>query len=282
MKNIIPVLDELYGLVEGVSLLDLEKKISGYTYFTEIREELEINQYDNGKIKKLLRVYSDYQGKNILKLLAVLSSMAGEHEKAYYFVNQARVLGDDQLGNNEDTILLYINIVIDRVSSLVQQKKYSDARSLLEDTRRKFRRKSSELTNHLFVLSRIIIPAYEELDKNTNDLYAQVRDEVKGQQMKIIEIVGLFSAILAFIITNIQIATKDLSTVNIFSVMIGMASVLVIFSVTMSYTFGVPTKNQGQVFYKDARFIIGFISLIILILLYLINLHQNSTIQFNF
>jgi hypothetical protein len=63
------------------------------------------------------------------------------------------------------------------------------------------------------------------------------------EQRKIIEVLGLFSAILGFILTNITIAINVLDLKDMLMLMFAMSIVLIIFAVTISYLFSKKDRN---------------------------------------
>ena len=66
----------------------------------------------------------------------------------------------------------------------------------------------------------------------------EMERKINIEQKRLIEVLGLFSAILGFILTNIAIGISNLNLKDMMVLMISMATTLVIFAIAISYLFG--------------------------------------------
>jgi tetratricopeptide (TPR) repeat protein len=92
----------------------------------------------------------------------------------------------------------------------------------------------------------------DSVSKFKGDIEAKIR----GEQKRLIEVLGIFSAVIAFILTNIAIAMANLTVVEVLSLMFGMSLVLIIFAASISILFS-PRRgrhNEYLPFLKDNRF----------------------------
>lgn len=101
-----------------------------------------------------------------------------------------------------------------------------------------------------------------------------IETKMRIEQKKIIEILGVFSAIIAFILTNITIVVSSLNVSQALYFMIGMAIVLLIFVISISFLFGPKYR------YAKAGWFLGspkFLSLVVLfsLLIYLFLISDN-------
>jgi len=83
----------------------------------------------------------------------------------------------------------------------------------------------------------------------------EIENKIRSEQKTLIEVLGVFSAITAFILTNITIALSSLSVTEALLLMLAMSLVLIIFSITISLLFSARSRYQPRNFYlKDLRF----------------------------
>src|SRR3989344_4339162 len=81
-----------------------------------------------------------------------------------------------------------------------------------------------------------------------------IEQKIRGEQKRLIEILGIFSAIIAFILTNITIATANLTARDTLNLMLGMALILIIFMIIVSMLFSSKRRYVGRLdFLKDKR-----------------------------
>ena len=111
---------------------------------------------------------------------------------------------------------------------------------------------------------------YINTSKIIENFQREIENTVQIQQRKIIEILGVFSAIVAFILTNISMALKSLSVKEMLTLMFGMAIILLIFTISISFLFGKRYRyNNRFSFLKNIKFwAIIFLFLVLLFLIY--------------
>lgn len=79
---------------------------------------------------------------------------------------------------------------------------------------------------------------YRALERKVDFFEKDIQNTIKIEQRRLIEILGIFSAIIAFILTNITISVGNLTPRQALFLMIGMAVVLMIFVFSISFLFG--------------------------------------------
>lgn len=98
-----------------------------------------------------------------------------------------------------------------------------------------------------------------------------IENTIQIQQRSVIEILGLFSAIIAFILTNINISVQNLSLKEMLILMFGMSLVLLIFVISTSYLFGKRYRYTTKLsFIRNLKFwsIIALFILLIIMVIY--------------
>lgn len=92
----------------------------------------------------------------------------------------------------------------------------------------------------------------------------RIQRKIRLEQVRIIEILGIFSAIITFILTNVTIALSSLTVVEVVYVMFGMALILMVFVNTISLLFGKKERNRKWVWYITRP---KFLSIVLLMLI---------------
>lgn len=168
--------------------------------------------------------------------------------------------------NPSDTFLsAKFKIDLDYVEYLIENEKYEAAESLIED------RISDEIYNgnfirqNWFVFLKNRIKDYKLLNRKALKKEAELKKmldaEFQAERRKVIELLGLFTAIIAFIFTTVSIAKSfDFSQAINFITCLGL--VLIAFAVTISLVF----HQKTIVFYKDTRL---YVLLVIIVFLYI-------------
>ncbi|MFT4551525.1 MAG: hypothetical protein ACI9S8_000138 [Chlamydiales bacterium] len=87
---------------------------------------------------------------------------------------------------------------------------------------------------------------FETLEKVGEVIY----EKTENERRRLVEVLGVFSAIIAFIILNVQIALS-FTVSEAYWLMLAMGNILLIFSISMSYIF---TKPSEVPFYHRGRF----------------------------
>lgn len=268
MSNFFIELNKELSEGKEISEKDLVSKLEGKDFNSQLRDALEEADLSNQNILKIIRTYFKSHETEILLLLSLLYTKIKNVEKAF----ECALIAYTEEPKSQ-TEIIYINASFEKISEHLRKSDFEKADELIEEIHKKFKDTNSSLTNHFFLLQKII-PAYKMID----DKVSEVNKSIESQQWKAIEIVGLFSSIIAFIITNIQILTNNLKTVQVFSLMIGMACVLLIFLIAISYLFSsaINNKNEKDKLFsmpKDKRFLALALSLLVLLFLSFININ---------
>ncbi len=111
---------------------------------------------------------------------------------------------------------------------------------------------------------------HEIFKKQVGFFEAEVERKISIAQKKLIEVLGIFSAVVAFILTNVSIMTSNLSLRESLILMLGMANVLLIFSISISYLFGRRYRWADEVYFlKQNKFwaIIALITMLIVLVI---------------
>ena len=91
---------------------------------------------------------------------------------------------------------------------------------------------------------------FKKINEKINDLRDIVNTETEKTKIELIQILGVFAAILGFIFININIAIEIAKLNEMLWLMLGMADILLIFVISLSYIFEIDKKN----FYKSGKF----------------------------
>lgn len=102
---------------------------------------------------------------------------------------------------------------------------------------------------------------YEAIDKKVKFFEKEIQNTIKIEQRVLIEILGIFSAIIAFILTNITIFVSSLTPREAMYLMIGLAIVLLIFVMSLSFLFGSRYRSANWKWY------LGHPKLLVIVLL---------------
>lgn len=108
------------------------------------------------------------------------------------------------------------------------------------------------------------------ISKRVEYFSQEIDKKINFEQKKLIEVLGLFSAILGFILTNISIGISNLHLRDMMTLMISMAVTLIIFAITISYLFGRGNRSiKFWEFLKDRKFWAVILLCLILLLIFL-------------
>lgn len=151
------------------------------------------------------------------------------------------------------------------VDYLIELEKYDDAGKFIDE--RIDKKTYEDFTFHnWFMLLRNRINDYKLLDKKAIkkelELKQLLQDEFQSERRKVIELLGLFTAIIAFIFTTVSVAkTFEYEQAINFTTCLGL--VLIDFAITISIIF----HEKNVPIYKDIRL---YVALVITTILYLI------------
>jgi tetratricopeptide (TPR) repeat protein len=98
----------------------------------------------------------------------------------------------------------------------------------------------------------------------------QIENKISVAQKRLIEIIGIFSAIVAFILSNVSIFTNNLGVRESLILMLGMADVLLIFSISVSYLFGRRYRWTSKWYFIEQNKFWAVITLILLLIVLIV------------
>jgi tetratricopeptide (TPR) repeat protein len=97
----------------------------------------------------------------------------------------------------------------------------------------------------------------EKMKTLEQSIIDKARKEVEGERIKIVEIIGVFSAIIAFVLATVSIGKNfDFSEAIYF--LVGLGLILILFTVSLSAMFS-PSKEKS---WKDWKFLVLILGLI--------------------
>lgn len=128
---------------------------------------------------------------------------------------------------------------------LIEKRKIDRAREIIEKMSGLIREEDVHFNNMLVIMNdrlndHIII------DKKIGNINILVANAISKERRRIMEILGIFVAILGFVFTNINIALTNLGVRDILLLMLGMAIVLVDFMVAVSYLYPSTQNNSSH------------------------------------
>jgi len=91
---------------------------------------------------------------------------------------------------------------------------------------------------HRIYMMKDRINDHKAIEKQISFSQREIENTIRIEQRRLIEVLGIFSAVLAFILTNISIALSNLTAKQVLIIMVGMAIILLIFAISISYLFG--------------------------------------------
>lgn len=155
---------------------------------------------------------------------------------------------------------------VNYIENLIENEKYDEAETLVNDRIGSEIYKGNYIRQNWFVFLRNRIKDYKLLELKAAKKDIEIREmldkEFQSERRKVIELLGLFTAIIAFIFTTVSIAkTFDFSQAINFITCLGL--VLIDFCITISIIF----HNKKCPIHKDIRL---YVALIITFFLYLI------------
>lgn len=143
---------------------------------------------------------------------------------------------------------------LDYLSSISNDSKYLEAGTNLKSTFIDYRRR---LNDHLLFENKL-----KSLEENFKH---RINTELDSERKRIIEVLGFFSAIVAFILSTVSIG-KNFSFIEASYFIIGLGIILILFCISMSTLF---TNNKNKLG-NDKKFITMIITLILLLVYILV------------
>ncbi|MDO8497056.1 MAG: hypothetical protein Q7S61_00735 [bacterium] len=180
--------------------------------------------------------------------------------------------------DNHDFIYTYTGKVKTYFEYLIDKNKIDDASDLLQNAKKYYEsilpwQKSFVVRlNNTARLTSLEdrLSDHKTIQKQVINFSGLIDSKINREQRRLIEILGFFSAILAFILTNITIVfAAKFSVKDVLLVMFSMAILLLIFVISISYLFGRNTHNIGSLaFLRDGRFWSIILMLILLFFIF--------------
>jgi hypothetical protein len=247
---------------KGFNKEDILGVITQYNYFHDLQSDFKKLKIDKENIKDIIDIFLGEKNQKTLGFISILYSEIRDFTSASEFAF-ACFCGN----KNGISFELYCNTIIDLFNDNLIRDDYNTAKKELK----KLENFVGENKNFdgFATFNNIVVGLETRLEDNRifHNKVKKAEENMEKQQWKFIEIIGLFSAVIAFIITNIQIASiNNLSEISIIRLMFGMACVLLIFSIAISYLFSVKRNKGFWSFFNDGK----FLALVVLVLLLLI------------
>ncbi|MBP6857616.1 MAG: hypothetical protein KBC11_00245 [Candidatus Pacebacteria bacterium] len=147
--------------------------------------------------------------------------------------------------------------LLDKTFSYLKEKKILDIPRTGRDIQARLASLKDRITDH------------KAIDKQVIYFQKEIENTIRVEQRRLIETLGIFSAILAFIITNVSIGLSNLGVKEMMFLMFGMALVLLIFAVAISYLFGPKLRHKPKFYhFKRLKFWVLLAIVVALFLLY--------------
>ena len=165
--------------------------------------------------------------------------------------------GDFQLSINEAKLALKIepdnvsflgtafNKGVFYVNFLIKKRKIDKAEEILKEVGKIIDGERDVEYNNALVSMQDRINDHRVIEEKIGDIGSMISAAINKERRKLIEILGIFVAILGFVFINVNIALKNLSTHDILLLMFGMAIVLSIFMIVVSYLFSPNNKKDN-------------------------------------
>ncbi len=155
--------------------------------------------------------------------------------------------------DNAEFLKTFFNTAKIYFDHLVEKAKDEEARAVLDDVRLILTQKEFE---NAIIYKNALTGLYDRLkdhiviNRRIEFFEKEVQRIANIEQKRFIEILGIFSAIMAFILTNISIATAHFTFSETLRLMIAMAIVLLIFAISISYLFSIRYRYNKSNFFR--------------------------------
>jgi len=232
-----------------------------------IKSEIEGNFFEDCSLENL---------KSIIKLYP--NNPEFRNTQAYFLLEnknyekaaEAYLLTNKIEPKNEEYVMHYFNTNYAYFNNLVRRGEIKKAREIVEKLKKFFKEKEPLPSdwlwkNHTLTMNDRLVDQEtikEKIDKIDSHIERKT-DSIKNQ---FISIIGVFSAIVAFIITNVNIAISKLSLNDALTLMLAMGIILIIFMIVISEIFYHRRENSWNIF-GEAKTWIAIVLIVILVLI---------------
>lgn len=224
-----------------------------------IKAEISLNYYPQNSgytisyIKKLLKKYP--------------SNPEFHHSYSKCLIDDQKAISECKLAlkiepDNREFLLTSLNREKKYLDKLLLEGKILEAEKQIENM------ESFKLYEKEYVFNNIIVSLgdrindHKIIDKKISGIDNLISTKSEEERKRLIEVLGIFVAILGFIFTNINIALQISDFKEMRLLMLEMAVIFLIFGISMSYIF----QKDKKTFFKEGKFwiLIGLFGLIIL------------------
>jgi hypothetical protein len=147
--------------------------------------------------------------------------------------------------NNINFLDCYYICVKEFFEHLIENRKIDDAENFVDGTiKYLFEKDLNNVAPHAAdVRSRVFfmkdrLKDHKVIANQIVHFQKDIENTIRVEQRRLIEVLGIFSAIIAFILTNISIGITNLPIKEMLVLMFGMAVTLIIFATAISFFFG--------------------------------------------
>lgn len=184
---------------------------------------------------------------------ALCHSERGSHKRAVEEVKRSMKLSN----HAEDYVTDMLNIESKYLDDLIMQHKFEDAEQFLFSMQRYYQAYFGGpdwvLLHRQLLLVKARMEDHKRLTRQFDRVNEIVIEKTERERGRLVELLGVFAAIFAFIFINAQIAMK-FTVHESFWLMLSMGDILLIFVVVLSFITVRPSK--GISFFKRTRFYI--------------------------
>ncbi|QQR84215.1 hypothetical protein IPJ72_03450 [Candidatus Peregrinibacteria bacterium] len=128
--------------------------------------------------------------------------------------------------------------------------KILEAENQLQEMRNFDHYGSNMIFNNIMVALGDRLNDHKIIEKKIAQIDGIITEKTEEERRKLIEVIGIFVAIMGFIFTNVNIVLKNLVVKEMMLLMLEMALIFLIFGISISYIF----QKEKKTFYKEAKF----------------------------
>jgi tetratricopeptide (TPR) repeat protein len=173
-------------------------------------------------------------------------------------------------------IQCYFSAIKQGFEFYIERSKYDEAQKIIDDNIKFIRLKGintipltgQEVMNRIFAMNDRIRD-HKTIQQQIEYYKKEISNVVSIEQRRLIEVLGIFSAIIAFILANISIGLSSLNVREMLTLMTGMAIILLIFVISISYLFAPKLRYPPKLYFlKQPKFwTICILSILLAVLL---------------
>ncbi len=169
-------------------------------------------------------------------------------------------------------VYTYINRVRNTFNKFLSKNQISEGEVILKNANKLF--DSMSLANKFPIYSNVLaqfrdrLEDHKTIQNKISKIDGIISRRTESLRNRFISMIGVFAAIIAFILTSVNIAISNLDIKDIMLLMLTMADVLIIFALSLDYIFYIRRKGKSFFSFLEDKQFWGII--ILLILLYIL------------